>query len=88
MNRIFVSGSVAAKPRVSYTPRGQKIVTFPLRVEGGGFSIDVIVAGAPENEAYADLGKRVLVAGALAKMKTEAKDVIKVKASKILPMEE
>jgi hypothetical protein len=58
-------------------------------VEEGGFSVDVIFAGGPVNsDLAAAIGKRVLVAGALTKMKTESRDVLKVKASKILPMEE
>ena len=58
-------------------------------VEEGGFSIDVILAGGSAmSDLAATIGKRVLVAGALAKMKTESRDVLKVKASKILPMEE
>jgi primosomal replication protein N len=89
VNRIFVSGSVGANPQVSYTPKGQKIVTFPMWVEEGGFSIDVIFAGEPTvSDSAAKIGKRVLVAGALAKMKTQSRDVLRLKASKILPMEE
>ena len=89
MNKIFVSGSVGANPQVSYTPKGQKIVMFPMWVEEGGFSIDVIFAGGPVTSDLATtIGKRVVVAGALTKMKTQSRDVLKVKASKILPMEE
>ncbi len=89
MNKIFISGSVRANPQISYTPKGQKIVMFPMWVEEGGFSIDVIFAGAPiASEPAAAIGRRILVAGALTKMKTESRDVLKVKASKILPMEE
>ena len=89
MNKIFVSGSVGASPRISYTPKGQRIVMFPMWVEEGGFSIDVIFAGGPVTSALpAAAGKRVLVAGALTKMKTQSRDVLRVKASKILPMEE
>ncbi len=89
MNKVFISGSVGANPQISYTPKGQKIVRFPMWVEEGGFSIDVILAGGSAmSDLAATIGKRVLVAGALAKMKTESRDVLKVKASKILPMEE
>jgi single-stranded DNA-binding protein len=89
VNKVFISGSVGANPQVSYTPKGQKIVMFPIWVEEGGFSIDVIFAGGPvTSEAAATIGKRVLVAGTIAKTKTQSRDVLKVKASKILPMEE
>ena len=89
MNKIFISGSVGASPQISYTPKGQKIVRFPMWVEDGGFSIDVVFAGGPMvPHSAAAMGKRVLVAGALAKMKAQSRDVLRVKASKILPMEE
>ena len=89
MNKVFISGSVGANPQVSYTPKGQKIVRVPMWVEEGGFSIDVILAGGPAiSGVAAAIGKRVLVAGSLAKMKTQSRDVLRVKASKILPMEE
>ena len=89
MNKIFISGSVGASPQISYTPKGQKIVRFPMWVEDGGFRIDVVFAGGPTAaEVVAAMGKRVLVAGALAKMKAQSRDVLSVRASKILPMEE
>ena len=89
MNKVFISGSVGANPQVSYTPKGQKIVMFPMWVEEGGFSIDVIFAGGPvTSDLPTTVGKRILVAGALTKMKTQSRDVLRVKASKILPMEE
>ncbi len=89
MNKVFVSGSVGANPQVSYTPKGQKILSFSMFIEDGGFSIDVIFAGDQRvSEAAAKTGKRVLVAGALAKMKAPSRSALTVKASKILPMEE
>lgn len=42
MNRIFLSGKLTAKPEVVYTPKREKIVMFPLWVEEGAFSIDVV----------------------------------------------
>ena len=89
VNKVFISGSVGANPRVAYTPRGQKIVMFPMRVEEGDFSIEVIFAGEPKQSALATMtGRKILVAGMLTKTKTKARDVFRVKASKILPMEE
>ena len=89
MNKVFISGSVGANPKVSYTPRGQRIVMFPMRVEEGDFNIDVVFAGEPGQAGPSTtIGRRILVAGVLTRMKTQARDVLKVKASKILPMEE
>ena len=89
MNKVFISGSVGANPKVSYTPRGQRIVMFPMRVEEGDFNIDVVFAGEPGQAGLSTtIGRRILVAGVLTRMKTQARDVLKVKASKILPMEE
>ncbi len=89
MNKVFISGSVGADPQVSYTPRGQKIVMFTMRVEEGDFSVDVIFAGEPvQSDVAALMGRKILVAGMLTKAKTRSRDVFKVKASKILPMEE
>jgi single-stranded DNA-binding protein len=89
VNKVFISGSVGANPQIAYTPRGQKIVTFPMRVEEGDFSIKVILAGEPAQSAPATtIGRRILVAGMLTKAKTNARDGFTLKASKILPMEE
>ena len=89
MNKVFISGSVGADPQVSYTPKGQKIVMFPMWVEEGSFSIDVIFAGSRlASDPVGAMGRRILVTGTLTRMKTQSRDVLKVRASKILPMEE
>jgi len=89
VNKVFISGSVGAKPQVSYTPKGQRIVMFPMKVEEEDFSIDVVFAGEPGQAGISTtIGRRIMVAGMLTRMKTQARDVLKVKASKILPMEE
>ncbi|MBP1732227.1 MAG: Single-strand binding protein family [Deltaproteobacteria bacterium] len=89
MNKLFISGSVGAEPEVLYTPRGQKILMFPVRVDEGSFSIDVVYAGGQaEGGPETTTGRRILVAGMLTRTKTGSRDVLKVKASKILPMEE
>jgi len=89
VNKVFISGSVGANPQIAYTPRGQKIVMFPMRVEEGDFSVEVIFAGEPKQSALTTMiGRKILVAGMLTKTKTKARDVFRVKASKILPMEE
>ena len=45
MNRVFLTGRVQSQPDTAYTPRGQRIVTFPLWIEDGKFGIDVIFTG-------------------------------------------
>jgi hypothetical protein len=89
VNKLFISGSVGADPEVSYTPRGQKILMFPVRVDEGDFSVDVIYAGAQtETGPETTTGRRILVAGTLTRMKAGSRDVLKMKASKIFSMEE
>ena len=76
-------------PEVSYTPRGKRIVMFPMWVEEGEFSIQVVGSGDPfPTTLEATVGGNVLVAGELVKTKLKTHDILKVKASKILWMEE
>ena len=35
MNKVFLSGKIRRVPDVAYTPKGRKIVTFPLLVAEG-----------------------------------------------------
>jgi len=89
MNRIFLSGKIRRVPDVAYTPKGRKIVTFPLQVTDGEYAIDVVGAGEalPERPEEA-VGRLVLVAGELVRARFKSRDVLRVKASKILWMEE
>ena len=89
MNRIFLSGKIRRVPDMAYTPKGRKIVTFPLQVTNGEYEIEVVGAG----EAFPSMpeetvGRMVLVAGELVKARFKSRDVLRVKASKILWMEE
>ena len=45
MNKVFLSGKIGRVPDVAYTPKGRKIVTFPLLVSEGDYDIEVIGAG-------------------------------------------
>jgi primosomal replication protein N len=89
VNKIFLSGKIGKVPEVAYTPRGRKIVMFPMVVEEGGFSIDVVGAGEsfPMRPDTA-VGCSVMVAGEIVKAKLKSRDVLRVNASKILWMEE
>ncbi len=89
MNKVFLFGKVWKAPEVSCTPRGRKIIMFPIWIEEGNFAVDIIYAGesvprSPDSIA----GSAVMVAGELVKAKLQAREVLKVKASKILWMEE
>lgn len=89
MNRIFLSGKVRRVPDVAYTPKGRKIVTFPLQVTEGEYDIEVIGAGEAFPMRVEDaVGCNVLIAGELVKARFKSRDVLRVKASKILRMEE
>jgi len=89
VNKVFLSGKIGRVPDVAYTPKGRKIVTFSLLVADGNYNIDVVGSGEafpmePDNA----VGNEVLVAGELVKAKLRSHDVLRVKASKILWMEE
>jgi len=89
MNRIFLSGKIQRVPDVAYTPKGRKIVTFPLQVAEGDYAIDVVGAGEALPERPEEtVGRMVLVAGELVKARFKSHDVLRVKANKILWMEE
>lgn len=88
MNKIFLTGKIKRAPEIAYTPKGRKIVMFPMEVEEGAFSIDVV--GEGENlpaRLEASIGADILVAGELVKAKLKSRDVLRVKANKILWME-
>jgi primosomal replication protein N len=89
VNRVFLSGKIRKKPEVAYTPKGRKVVTFPLWVDEGAFSVEVIGAGeAFPGKLDGAAGSGVLVAGELVRTRLKSRDVLRVKASKILWMEE
>ena len=89
MNRIFLSGKIRKVPDVAYTPKGRKIVTFPLQVAEGEYEIEVIGPGEALPERLEEAaGRSVLIAGELVKARFKSRDVLRVRAGKILWMEE
>lgn len=88
MNRVFLTGRVQSQPDTAYTPRGQRIVTFPLWIEDGKFGIEVIFSGVQPADVGRKNGEKVTVMGTLVKAKERTREVLKVRASKIIWMEE
>ena len=88
MNKVFLTGRLTIKPEVTYTPKGEKILRFPLWVDGDGFSIDVIYLDRQGVSDFAGLmGSAVMVSGTLMKP-ADRHEALKLKANKILWMEE
>ncbi len=88
MNKVFLTGRLKVKPEVTYTPKGEKILRFPLWVEGDGFNIDVIYLDRQGVSDFAGLmGSAVTVSGSLMKP-ADRHEALKLKANKILWMEE
>lgn len=89
MNKLFLTGTVQRPPRVAYTPKGKKILTFPLRSRDGGFTVDVLFSGDRYPiDLERTVGGEVLVAGALVRTKTGKDATFKIETSQILWMEE
>ncbi len=89
MNRVFMTGKVEARPRIVYTPRGDKFMLFPLRVTDGDFLIDIECQGdSSEPNIDAAVGSSVMVSGMLVRKKLPTREVVKLKAHKIFWMEE
>jgi primosomal replication protein N len=88
VNKVFLSGKIGRAPEVAYTPKGRKIVMFPMVVDEGDFSIDVVGAGDDfPSRLDSSVGGSILVAGELVGAKLKSRDVLRLKASKILWME-
>lgn len=88
MNKVFLSGKIGRVPEIAYTPKGRKIVTFPLLVSEGNYDIQVVGAGeAFPSDLDTAVGNDVLITGELVKAKLKSHDILRVKASKILWME-
>ena len=88
MNRIFLSGKIQRVPDVAYTPKGRKIVTFPLWVDDEAFSIEVIYLDRQGVKDLAGLmDSAVIVSGRLTGS-ADRRGALKVRANKILRMEE
>lgn len=89
MNKVFLSGKLKQKPRIAYTPKGEKIVMFPLWVDDGAFSIDVVWV---DSQGFTDMkdidGESIAVYGMLTRNPNKAQEMFRLNASKIIRMEE
>lgn len=89
MNRVFLTGRVEGGFETAYTPRGRRIVEFPLKVDEGDFGIRVIFSSdSLPRDLDERVGGRVTVTGTLVRTKRRAQDTLKVQASKIIWTEE
>jgi primosomal replication protein N len=89
VNKVFLSGKIGKVPEIAFTPKGRKIVMFPIVVGEGDFSIDVVGEGETfPARLDTSVGGSILVAGELVQARLKSRDVLRVKASKILWMEE
>jgi primosomal replication protein N len=89
VNKVFLTGKIYKVPEVTYSPKGKKIAIFPLHIEEGDFTIQVIGSGDVfPREVEKTVGSSILVAGELVKAKLKTRDILRLKASKILWMEE
>jgi len=89
VNKVFLTGKMQGKPEVAYTPKGERIVIFPLWVEEGDFSIDVVFIDREGAGYPGDVAKtRVMVGGSLTKASGKGRDAFRLTANKILWMEE
>jgi hypothetical protein len=88
VNKVFLAGRLTIKPDVAYTPKGGRILKFPLWVEEDGFSIDVVYLDRQGLRDFAGMvGTTVMVSGTLIKSKDRG-GAFRCKARKIIWMEE
>jgi hypothetical protein len=88
VNKVFLTGKLKIAPDVAYTPRGGRILKFPLWVEDDGFSIDVVYLDRQGIRDFAGImGTTVMVSGTLIKSK-DRNGAFACKARKIIWMEE
>jgi len=89
VNRVFLAGTLRAQPEITYTPKGEKVVAFPLLVEEGGLRIEVVHVGELDGDGLSrQVGKEIMVSGMLAQTKQQSQHIIKVRAQKIFWMED
>jgi hypothetical protein len=89
VNRVFLSGRLKKKPEIVYTPRGERLMLFPLWVDDGAFSIDVVCMDDMGKRSMADMeGSNVIVSGVLTKNPGKQQETLRLKANKILWMED
>ena len=89
MNRVFVSGKARKAPQVFYTPRGERIITFPLLVDEGPFMIEVVFKDrSGSGKVKGKEGSPVMATGELMKSPEKSKTAFRVKAHNIVWMED
>jgi primosomal replication protein N len=89
VNRVFLSGKLQEKVDVMYTPKGEKIVKFPLWVDEGGFRIDVVFVDQQGSRDFPKMvGREVMVSGVLTGASDRPHNALRLRAHKILWMEE
>ncbi len=90
MNKVFLTGRIKTGPDIYHTPKGERIITFPLWIENEEFAVDVVYLDRQGMYNFKGMkGKTIMVSGALSKPKQpDAHHGIKLKANNIFWMEE
>jgi primosomal replication protein N len=89
VNRVFLTGTLKTQPEITYTPKGEKIVAFPLLIEEGDLRIDIVYVGELDGDGLSQqVGKEIMVSGMLTQMKVQPQHTVKVRAHKIFWMED
>ena len=88
MNKVFLTGKMKVVPEVMHTPKGERIISFPLWAEDDAFSIDVVYA---DQQGIKDfnrmIGSKIMVSGMLIKS-MDRRHEFRLKAHNIFWMEE
>lgn len=89
MNKVFLTGTIQRPPKIAYTPKGKRVLMFPLSARDNGIILDVLFS----RERYpsgleSTVGGEILVAGTLIRTKIGTDETFKIEASQILWMEE
>jgi hypothetical protein len=72
-----------------YTPKGERIAKFPLWVDDGAFSIDVVFVDQYGSHDFQKMmGHDVMVSGVLTSVPDRPHAACRLRANKILWMEE
>jgi primosomal replication protein N len=89
LNKVFLSGTIRKQPEVVYTPRGERLLMFPLWVDTGAFAIDVVFMERQGMKNIASTpGGSIMVYGELTKASGKSQNPLRLMANKIIWMEE
>jgi primosomal replication protein N len=89
LNKVFLSGTLKKQPEIVYTPRGEKLIMFPLWVDEGAFSIDVVFMEHQGMKNITNMpGSNIIVSGELGRASGKSHDQLRLMANKIIWMEE